>query len=86
MITKTKKTCDPHDYGETLGPHLDLCKDVLLRQENQHWEYSRKALGISTFNLVLFGFGIASRTFRAPWQWEDALILCQLSVSPQSSL
>ena len=38
--------------------HLDLCKDALSSQEARNREFSQKALGIITFSVTLFGFGV----------------------------
>ena len=46
------------DFAKNAAHHLNLCRDIILSQESLNREFSRKALGVITFSVTLFGFGV----------------------------
>lgn len=63
------------DFTKNLRHHLDICRDAILSQENQNWEYTKKALGIITFSVTLFGFAFNNQTTGSSAFLEEALML-----------
>ena len=46
------------DIVKNITCHLAVCRDAILSQENRHKEFVQRALGIITFSVALFGFGV----------------------------
>ena len=46
------------DIVKNITCHLAMCRDTILSQENRHKEFVQRALGIITFSVALFGFGV----------------------------
>ena len=49
---------EAEDVIKNATSHLSLCENAIVSQENLNREFSRKALGIITFSIALFGFGV----------------------------
>ena len=64
---------EDEDIVKNIMCHLGLCRDVILSQENQHKEFVQRALGIITFSVALFGFGVR-------WAPSDPSVWIQILV------